>query len=147
MFAAKYQEGSFENLITKNVIDDECKFQNYFRLTKCQFNFVLSAIANDIFKAPTHKFASSSLEKLIFLIFIMVKNNKIDYKLLRQEIIIYYDALTANYWSLDTCERCRNKTSSYENNGKQSATGAACSHCCSQLQKLNHTFSPLFCIR
>lgn len=53
MFVARREEGAFQNLIYKHLIDDETKFHNYFRLTKIQFDFVLSAIAKDIFKVPT----------------------------------------------------------------------------------------------
>jgi len=53
MFVSRREEGSFQNLISKHLIDDETKFHNYFRLTKIQFDFVPSAIAKDIFKAPT----------------------------------------------------------------------------------------------
>jgi len=66
MFTERRNEGTFENLVMKHLIDDECKFQNYFRLTKCQFDYVLSAIAQYIFKAPTTtvKFPITPKEKL-----------------------------------------------------------------------------------
>lgn len=66
MFAARHVEGTFDNLITKHIIDDESKFQNYFRLTKCQLNFVLSTIAMVMFKASTTtvKFPIAPKEKL-----------------------------------------------------------------------------------
>lgn len=66
MFVARREEGAFQNLISKHLIDDETKFHNYFRLTKIQFDFVLSAIAKDIFKAPTTtvKFPITPKEKL-----------------------------------------------------------------------------------
>jgi len=54
MFVSRREEGAFQNLIFKHLIDDETKIHNYFRLTKYLFDFVLTAaIAKDVFKAPT----------------------------------------------------------------------------------------------
>ncbi|XP_008189913.1 uncharacterized protein LOC103311881 [Acyrthosiphon pisum] len=66
MFISRREEGAFQNIISKHLIDDETKFHNYFRLTKYQFNFVLSAITKDVFKAPTTtvKFPITPKEKL-----------------------------------------------------------------------------------
>lgn len=66
MFTARRTEGAFENLITRHLIDDETKFQAYFRLTREQFDFVLSAVSKDIATVPTNivKFPISPKEKL-----------------------------------------------------------------------------------
>lgn len=54
MFRQRNTEGTYKNLICKYLVDDEEKFQQFFRLTKEQFHFVLSAIKPDIEKAPTN---------------------------------------------------------------------------------------------
>lgn len=54
MFASIRKEGTFENLIANHLIDDESKFQNYFKLTKYQLNFVLSAIVKIYSKLNVH---------------------------------------------------------------------------------------------
>lgn len=54
MFRQRSTEGTYNNLICRYLMDDEEKFQQFFRLTKEQFLFVLSAIEPDIKKAPTN---------------------------------------------------------------------------------------------
>lgn len=53
MLRQRNEEGAFNTLITKYLLDDETKFHEFFRLTRNQFHFVLSAIRADIVKAPT----------------------------------------------------------------------------------------------
>lgn len=53
MYKRRNEEGTFVNLITKYLIDDEDKFQRFFRLNRNQFNFVLSAIIGKINKKPS----------------------------------------------------------------------------------------------
>lgn len=66
IFTTRRTEGAFKNLITRHLIDDEVKFQAYFRLTTQQFDFVLSAYSKEIASVPTNmvKYPISPKEKL-----------------------------------------------------------------------------------
>lgn len=53
MYKNRSEEGTFNNLITRHLIDDEEKFRSFFRLNRNQFNYVLQAIKENITKKPT----------------------------------------------------------------------------------------------
>lgn len=53
MFVQRKNEGCFSTLITRHLIDDETKFKEYFRLTRCQFNEILHLVSAEIEKAPS----------------------------------------------------------------------------------------------
>lgn len=54
MYKHRNAEGTFSNLISRYLVDNETKFHAYFRLTRNQFDFVLTSIKADVRKAPTH---------------------------------------------------------------------------------------------
>lgn len=48
MFVQRRKEGCFSTLIMRHLIDDETKFREYFRLTRCQFNELLNLVSADL---------------------------------------------------------------------------------------------------
>lgn len=53
IFRNRRNEGCFNMLINKHLIDDEIKFREYFRLTRGQFNEVLTLVSGDLKKHST----------------------------------------------------------------------------------------------
>ncbi len=48
VFKNRKNEGIFNNLINSHLIDEEERFQQYFRLTRERFSFVLNLIEEDV---------------------------------------------------------------------------------------------------
>lgn len=48
VFTNRRNEGTFNSLIKSHLLDEEEKFQRYFRLTRERFSFVLNLIEEDL---------------------------------------------------------------------------------------------------
>lgn len=55
MFAARNEEGAFNILICRHLLEDDTKFKEYFRLTPYMFNYVLQFIKDDLTKTSNNK--------------------------------------------------------------------------------------------
>ncbi|KAJ8940777.1 hypothetical protein NQ314_010587 [Rhamnusium bicolor] len=77
MFLKRRNEGCFSMLIKRHLIDDETKFREYVRLTRCQFNEGLNLVSADLEKRSSKyvKTPITSREKLALVLRYFVFNN------------------------------------------------------------------------
>ena len=66
MFLNRQEEGAYNILINKHLLDEEEKFQRYFRLTREQFNLIFNDIKDDLYISPCNRVMApiSPAEKL-----------------------------------------------------------------------------------
>lgn len=66
MFLKRENEGTFEILVSRYLIDDEEKFMQYFRINRAKFFYILDFIRDDISTKPynRHKKPISAEQKL-----------------------------------------------------------------------------------
>ena len=55
LFQTRATEGAFHILVNRHLAEDDRKFQEYFRLTKEEFDYVLSLIEEDLRTKPSNR--------------------------------------------------------------------------------------------
>lgn len=55
VFLKRQEEGAYNILINNHLLDEEEKFQRYFKLTREQFNSILNDIKDDLYISPCNR--------------------------------------------------------------------------------------------
>lgn len=56
LFQRRREEGAYQVLVLRHLVDNDTKFKEYFRLTPYLFDEVLKIIKNDITSTPSKKY-------------------------------------------------------------------------------------------
>lgn len=79
VFSSREDEGVFQLLINKHLLDDEVKFKSYFRFTRHQFYYLLEMVEGLLTCEPSNRVKRpiSPAEKLALTLRYVKQNNTI----------------------------------------------------------------------